>query len=355
MTTGTKTQLFLLVAIVGFMTGPRMLEMISALEGNGSLSGQTNEKLAAPLAVHDLPTSKVETSTSSNPYNTLQLEARSVYVWDINEHRKLYSKNEHVVLPLASVTKMMMALVATETLPPDTKVSIAPIDIEEEGDSGLVVGEKWRLSDLLKFTLIASSNDGASAIASVAGASLLHASSTDPFTNKKLFIQKMNEKAAAIGLTKTSFSSESGLDLTSMTSGAYSTTRDMAILFEYILHKHPELFTPTTYAKIDLKSDSNIVHHVANTNVGVAMVTGIIGSKTGYTELAGGNLVVVVDIGINHPVVVAVLGSSRDGRFTDVEKLIGATVRMIADAPSETAVRSVSTRISSTSSTEGIQ
>ena len=355
MTTGVKTQIFLLVALLGFLTGPRVLALISTIEGSGSLAPQTREKLAAPLAVNEVENTKILIASSSDPYDTLKIEARSVYVWDINEHKKLYSKNEHTVLPLASVTKMMMALVAVETLPPDTKVSIAPIDIEEEGDSGLVVGEKWRLADLLKFTLIASSNDGASAIASVAGASLLHASSTDPFTNKKLFIKKMNEKAAAIGLTQTSFSSESGLDLTSMTSGAYSTTRDMAVLFEYILHKHPELFTATTYAKIDLKSDSNIIHHVANTNAGVAMVTGIIGSKTGYTDLAGGNLVVVVDVGIDHPVVLAVLGSSRDGRFTDVEKLIEATVATIADMPNEKETRSVSARITSTPSTEGIQ
>lgn len=322
--------------ILGFLTGPRVLTLINELEGSGSLAGAEAAKIAGAQGANTTNEIRPRLATSSDPYSVLNLEAKSVYVWDISAHKVLYGKGEHTVLPLASVTKMMMALVAVETIPENSKITIAPVDLLEEGDTGLLVGEKWKFEDLLRFTLVASSNDGASAIASVAGARFLGASSTDPFSDKKLFIQKMNEKAAAIGLTQTSFHSESGLDLDSVTGGAYGTTRDMAILFEYILHKHPELFTATTYSKIDVTSDSNIVHHVANTNAGVAAVTGIIGSKTGYTDLAGGNLVVVVDIGIDHPVVIAVLGSTREGRFLDVEKLISATVKEIANLPEAT-------------------
>jgi D-alanyl-D-alanine carboxypeptidase len=49
-------------------------------------------------------------------------------------------------------------------------------------------------------------------------------------------------------------------------------------------------------------------------------------SKTGYTDLAGGNLVIVYDAGINHPIAIVVLGSTEDGRFTDVSQLIAATL-----------------------------
>lgn len=339
MTTRTKIQISLILLILGFLTGPRVLALMSALEGNGSLAGSESSKIAGAEGVTMTSDLRPHLATATDPYSALGLNAKSVYVWDINAHKKLYGKNEHTVLPLASVTKMMMALVAVETLPRDTKITIAPVDLLQEGDTGLIAGEKWKFQDLLRFTLVTSSNDGASAIASIAGAHFLGASSTDPFTDKKLFIQKMNEKAAAIGLTQTSFHSESGLDLDSVTSGAYGTTRDMSVLFEYILHKHPELFTATSYPKIDVTSDSNIVHRVANTNEGVAAMTGIIGSKTGYTDLAGGNLVVVVDIGIDHPVVIAVLGSTRDGRFTDVEKLIGATVKEITSPPEEAGVK----------------
>jgi D-alanyl-D-alanine carboxypeptidase (penicillin-binding protein 5/6) len=177
-----------------------------------------------------------------------------------------------------------------------------------------------------------SSNDGASAIASVAGAEILHATTTDALQSKKMFIQKMNDKARAIGLDDTHFSNESGLDVGSMTAGATGSARDMAILFEYVFRKYPELFTSTTYAHMTLSSQSNVVHHVLNTNQDVARISGVIGSKTGYTDLAGGNLVVVVDIGINHPVIIAVLGSTRDGRFSDTEQLITATIASITDS-----------------------
>lgn len=322
-----QIQSFLLVLIMGFLVGPRVMEALQRSEpvqtGNGimAIAAQGTDPL---IESSSTPPQKI------SPFDGLGLEAKSVYVWDVGTQRVLFQQNMNAKLPLASVTKMMMALVAVELLPADKQVTIDSTDLLEEGDSGLFAGEKWKLSSLLKFTLVASSNDGASAIASVAGASLLRdASSTDPFANKRLFIEKMNEKAAAIGLMDTHFSNESGLDIDSVTSGAYGTSRDMAMLFEYIYRKHPELFSATTYAKIDVRSDDDIVHHVANTNEGVAAISGLIGSKTGYTDLAGGNLVVVVDIGFAHPVVIAVLGSSRTGRFLDVEKLIAATVESI--------------------------
>ncbi len=329
-----QIQIFLVVLAFGFLTGPRVLNALAKITDGNNVAGSPNaSQVVAVVDANQVNLIDTKPLVAVGPYENLSLSAKSVYVWDISTHRKLYGRNEGRLLPLASVTKMMMALVAVELLPNNTAITINANDIGEEGDSGLYPGERWSLGSLLKFTLVASSNDGASAIASVAGASLLRdASSTNPFVNKKLFIEKMNEKAQAIGLLDTHFTNESGLDIDSVTSGAYGTTRDMAILFEYIFKKHPELFTSTTYRKIDVTSESNITHHVANTNEGVAEVTGLIGSKTGYTDLAGGNLVVVVDIGVGHPVVIAVLGSTRDGRFTDVAQLINATVLDITEA-----------------------
>jgi D-alanyl-D-alanine carboxypeptidase (penicillin-binding protein 5/6) len=325
MTRTTQVQIFLLVFTLGFLTGPRvMLALQKLTPEDGLLQAQSAGQLAL-IEPAENKLAKENTVEEISPYTDLDLKAKSVFVWDIKTRHKLYGYNEQEKLPLASVTKMMMALVASELLPPDTKITIAPVDLLEEGDSGLYAGEKWTLADLLKFTLVASSNDGASAIAGVAGATMItNASTSDPFTSKKLFIEKMNSKAHDIGLDNTHFSNESGLDLDSLTGGAYGSARDMGMLFEYTLKKHPELFTATTYAKFDISSENNIVHHVANTNAGVEHIAGFIGSKTGYTDLAGGNLVVVVDIGIDHPIVIAVLGSTRDGRFTDVEKLIQA-------------------------------
>jgi serine-type D-Ala-D-Ala carboxypeptidase (penicillin-binding protein 5/6) len=330
MTRVTHIQLILIMAILGFLTGPRAIVALAKFSDQGQSDAASGTVITAQVIDTAPSPERVRARPLTDPYESLSLEARSIYVWDISEHRKLFGRDEYARLPLASVAKMMMAVVATELLPPDTKVSISAQDISEEGDSGLYANETWKLADLLNFTLVASSNDGASAIASVAGAAIAkNASSSNPFNNKKLFVERMNDKAKAVGLLSTYFLNESGLDVASLEAGAYGSARDMAMLFEYVLAKHPQLFTSTTYAKVDLVSDSKIVHRVSNTNVGVEHVTGILGSKTGYTDLAGGNLVVVFDVGVDHPVVIAVLGSSQSGRFTDVQKLIGATITSI--------------------------
>ncbi len=329
MSTIVKFQIFLLVLTLGFLTGPRVMLAIQKLTPDEGAPISSQSAQIGGAARTPAPLATIASGIKKDPYENISLNAKSVYVWDIAAHKKLYGKSEHTALPLASVTKIMMAVVAKELLPADQKITIHPADLMEEGDTGLLVGEVWKLDDLLKFTLVGSSNDGASAIAGVAGASLARTEASNPFENKKLFIAKMNEKARAMGLSSTYFRNESGLDLESLASGAHGSARDMGMLFEYVFENHPDLFTSTTYAKVNLRSENDIVHRVTNTNQAVGTITGIIGSKTGYTDLAGGNLVVVVDIGINHPVVIAVLGSTRDGRFTDVEQLINATVETI--------------------------
>lgn len=336
MTRRTQAQLLLVVLILGFLTGPRVMRAFLRVTEKEGITSPHSAEVATSLSA----SRNAATSTAvheGDPYGSLHLSAKSVFVWDIKQHKKLYGKNEYVALPLASVTKMMMAVVAKEILRPDQKITIRAVDLSEDGDTGLRLGEEWSFEDLLQFTLVASSNDGASAIAGVAGASIgagaANMGSSTPLTNKKLFIAQMNEKAAQIGLTSTYFLNESGLDVESLTSGAHGSARDMAMLFEYVFRKHPDLFTSTAYKALTLRSDSNIVHHVANTNQGVEHVSGMIGSKTGYTDLAGGNLVVVVDIGIDHPVVIAVLGSTYEGRFADIDSLMNATVDAIAVEP----------------------
>lgn len=329
MTTKLQIQFILVFMIFGFLAGPRVMSAIAGLSPSKTTTDpNAAQVLSSQPKAEDVISKNLDIKEIS-PFSEITLQANSIYVWDINTHKKLFARNEHAKLPLASVTKIMMALVAKEFLSDNTKITITPLDILQEGDSGLLSGETWDFDKLLNLTLIASSNDGASAIASVAGATMMRATTSNSLTSKKMFVEKMNERAKDLGLTNTYFRNESGLDIQSVTAGGYGSARDMAMLFEYVLRKHPDLFTPTTYARLDLSSDDNIVHRVLNTNQGVAHINGIIGSKTGFTDLAGGNLVIVVDIGIQHPIVIAVLGSTYEGRFSDVEKLIGASVQEI--------------------------
>jgi len=252
------------------------------------------------------------------------MEAKAAYVIDTVTGEVLFSQNATTSLPLASVTKLMTALTAYEQVPPSTVAAIRLSDIAQEGDSGLLANERWQLKDLLDFTLLVSSNDGASALASASMA--FSTSSQDAEVQKSEFVTLMNQKAQRLSLTETYFNNESGLDVSSTTAGAYGSAKDVSTLFTYILQNHPEMIEATRYERVNFTSIDEFQHPAKNTNGSVNAIPGIIGSKTGLTDLAGGNLVVGMDIGFGHPVVIAVLGSSEKGRFTDVEALASSTL-----------------------------
>ena len=100
----------------------------------------------------------------------------------------------------------------------------------------------------------------------------------------------------------------------------------MSRLVEYIIKNHPELLEATKHNILNTESKQGIHHTIYNTNNIVDSLPNIIGSKTGYTDIAGGNLTVVIDPALNRPVSITVLGSSKEGRFKDVEKLSNATL-----------------------------
>lgn len=241
------------------------------------------------------------------------IEAKSFYVYDITNKKSLFSKDEHLKLPLASITKLMSGFVVLDIMPETSIVTINREDILAEGDSGLLLGEKWKLKDLLDYTLITSSNDGMHAISSYFDAY--------QEVNNKNTVELMNERASAFGLVDTFFINETGLDIDSNTSGAYSSSYDVALLLENILSNNPGLISNTNRQNEDFISLNKIKHTATNTNVSVNQIPSLIASKTGFTNLAGGNLAVVFDAGFMHPVVIVVLGSSIDGRFSDVTKL----------------------------------
>jgi D-alanyl-D-alanine carboxypeptidase (penicillin-binding protein 5/6) len=264
-----------------------------------------------------------------NPFDSLELEAKSVYVFDVENKKPLYSYNENEKLPIASITKMMTAIVATDLIPESTVVTIDKNDIEEEGDSGLFVGEKWRLADIIDFTLTTSSNDGASAIATVAGSLGQNAYGKSSVESKRNFVAKMNEKTKEIGLVDTVFFNETGLDIDEEISGSYSTAKEIALMMAYIIRNKPSIMDATSFDAFSLHSLNNIGHIATNTNDVVDSIPGLIASKTGFTDLAGGNLIVAFDSGLMHPIIISVLGSSREGRFSDMEKLVSATLKAL--------------------------
>ena len=183
------------------------------------------------------------------------------------------------------------------------------------------MGERWRLKDLIDATLTTSSNDGAYALASVFAVST---AGTD-VSRERVFIQKMNQKVKELGLTQTFFADEVGLDFNLGISGAYGSAHDMARLLEYVVLYRPTLMEATTRALLTTRSLDGITHNFENTNKFVETLPGVVASKTGFTDLAGGNLALVFEAGPARPFVVVILGSTAEERFSDAEQLISAS------------------------------
>jgi len=262
----------------------------------------------------------ISIATTSNPFEYISINAQSAYVYDIKNNKVLFSKNASATLPLASLAKIMTSIIALEQSASNTKVAISSNDLKEEGDSGLVVGEKWSIQKLIAFMLLTSSNDGARALASAVEAIHLQ---------KKTFVDQMNEKAHALGMSSMYFQNPTGLDINTIEAGAYASAEDVGKLFIYTQKNHPEIFESTKNEKIAISSDL-FVHTGNNTNTAVDTTPGLFASKTGFTDLAGGNLAVIIDVGIARPIVLVVLGSTSDARFEDIKTLAHTTFAYIS-------------------------
>lgn len=278
--------------------------------------------------------SRVERGDVSSPteiaereFPDITLQAKAAYVYDARTKTVLYAKGENTRLPLASLTKVMSALVAYELSPNQAAVVVERAALEAMGDSGLLSGERWRLKDLLDFSLVTSSNDGMRAAALALGA----LESSGATTDEKLqaFVNQMNRKAVSLDLKNTYFWNETGLDETEFKGGAYGTAKDMARLIEYVLMYHPTLLEATREPGLNVSSLSEVRHEGRNTNTLVGSIPGLIASKTGYTNTAGGNLVLAFDPELGRPIIISILGSTERGRFEDAQILINATLQYI--------------------------
>jgi D-alanyl-D-alanine carboxypeptidase (penicillin-binding protein 5/6) len=222
----------------------------------------------------------------------------------------------------------MTALVAYELLEDESKINITIESIKTDGDSGLSDGQVFSLKELTDLVLIASSNDGAMALSAAAGNAVN--GSVDP---NKLFVHAMNLRAEELGLTNTHFENPTGLDISPTEPGAVSSARDVALLLEYIITTYPSVTSLTTADATRIYNEAGEYYDIENTNEIVDDIDGLIASKTGFTELAGGNLAIAFDAGLNRPIVVVVLGSTYEERFSDVKALSDRARTYIATLP----------------------
>ena len=297
---------FILVALFGSIVVPKTISYLHLA------------KEEAPQFV-PLPEAAAVT-TARDPFADLSLEAEAVYVWDISAKRPLYEKNADMSWPLASITKLMTALLSYELVADDTSITISPEAAAQQSGGTLTAGEVFKAKELADFALVSSYNSVAYTLADSVGSLLGEGDSV------ALFVEGMNIKAEEMGLSGLKFYNPTGLDVSTTKAGAYGTAREVSLMVEYILANYPEILIPTITPRTRVYNTAGVFHESDNTNDIITSIPNLLGSKTGYTDLAGGNLTIVFDTGFNRPVVITVLGSTHSERFTDMKKLIAAVL-----------------------------
>lgn len=302
-------QLSVALALLVFVFG------VTYIGSTGAVTKDTNP--SPDVRVANVPTKTKGTQSLAQVFQGIDIEAESAFVWDVSRQKILFNKNGDEKRPLASITKLMTALVSFELLDPRETVAISLDALKVDGDSGFVDGEQFTPQNLRDITLITSSNDGAAALSAQSGTVI-----DSQADGEAIFVEAMNVRARELGLTKTSFKNSTGLDLSKTEAGAYGSARDVALLMEYIITHAKDAVALTTVPSTKIKNTQGDYHTAQNTNTIVDELDGLIASKTGYTALSGGNLVVAVNMGLDRPIIVAVLGSTQEGRFSDTELLI---------------------------------
>jgi D-alanyl-D-alanine carboxypeptidase len=225
---------------------------------------------------------------------------RSGLLFDVDSGRVLWRRDATRVLPIASLTKMMSALVVADRLPPRAKVRITPEALAYEG-SGVGLLPKGRsigVGVLLHGLLLPSGNDAAIALAQGAAGTVPR------------FVAMMNERAAAMGLLCTRFSTPSGI----RDRGNQSCATDLAALARALL-RQPRLapIVGRREAVLPLPVKGGKVYLYNNNPLLRTGYRGTTGVKTGYTDAAGRCLVATARRGSRHLGVV-LLDSPDPGR-----------------------------------------
>ena len=228
----------------------------------------------APAAAQTAAAEAGEPAALTAAQPDLTLNCRAVCLIDQDTGTVLYEKNADQQMPIASITKVMTLLLTFEAihdgrLTLDTLVPVSEHAYHMGGSQiWLEPGEQFTLDEMIKAICVSSANDAAVAVAELVGGS------------EPAFVERMNARAAELGMSSTTFHNACGLD----TEGHLSTARDVAVMSCQILNTCPEVLHYTGIWTDTLRGGAT---QLVNTNKLLRRYTGITGLKTGTTGGAG--------------------------------------------------------------------
>jgi D-alanyl-D-alanine carboxypeptidase len=208
-------------------------------------------------------------------------------------------------LPIASMSKLLTAIVAIDTLSPTTTVEITPDEAAAPPDtSGIGAGEKYSAQELIYPLLLNSSNIAAEALASTTK------------IRRASFLELMSSYAWEIGMSSTYFADPSGVDPTNQ-----SSARDFFALARYLDVYRPDILSLTRTISISVATTTEHGAHVFASIHPFVRDPRFIGGKTGRTPEAGETMLTIMNIN-DQLIAFIVLGSQIDHRASDTKILI---------------------------------
>ncbi len=246
----------------------------------------------------------------ADPVAVPDVDARAVLLLDLSTHQVLVERDADRPMPIASLTKVMTALLVLERAEGrlDRLVRVHPDAVYGRGDYGagstlgLRAGERISVRGLLGGLLLGSANDAAEALAIDAAGSVGR------------FVDRMNRRARALGMRRTSFASPHGLD-----DGGRSTAADLALLLRAAI-REPVFVDLVSRRIVTIRSDRGRPRRIQNRNVLLWLLRGATGVKTGLTTGAGFCLIATARRG-DRELAAIVLGGG-DEVFSDAAALL---------------------------------
>ncbi len=232
------------------------------------------------------------------------VSARAYVVGDLETGKIYYAKNGKQILPVASMSKLITAFAAVDTIAADALIEITPVEAELPADtSNLRVGEKIPMRTILYPLLLSSSNVAAEAIAAKSG-------------NSQDFFELMSSYAWEIGMPGSFFADASGLNPQNAASA-----EDLLALAKYLYISRPDILSITRTPSITIATTSDHGSHEVVSTHPFVNDPDFIGGKTGRTPQAGETMMTIMRVK-NKPVAIIVLGSQFGGREGDTRALL---------------------------------
>jgi D-alanyl-D-alanine carboxypeptidase len=279
--------------------------------------------LAIKASLFDIkfPEKEINKIPQKELFANLDINAKAAVSFKISQTGEeiLFAKNARNIMPIASIAKLMTALVVfdlKETYDLSDYVAITKSAVSQEGSSkygDLKEGESLSVESLLNIMLLESSNDAAYALSEVIG--------------KDSFVGLMNLYAKNIGLIDTHFVNPTGLVEFPSKDQNISSIMDLIVLTKYILANYPEIFNITVKDSFSVYNKDGTLHHFIPQSTNELLKeddnwkVDIIGGKTGWTPSSDGCLLLVLEnVKLKEYYIDIVLGA--DDRFAEMRKLV---------------------------------